>query len=85
MGEKQGVVLTHEPDDEIPKGTAIHLCGHIHPAAAFGVPVDRSERGAVFCPNVAQDVKPDSDSRCPPLEHSQGRTSSSPNAGSRLT
>lgn len=27
-----GVVLTHEPDDEIPKGTAIHLCGHIHPA-----------------------------------------------------
>ncbi|MEC8361815.1 MAG: hypothetical protein VX002_05890, partial [Bacteroidota bacterium] len=27
-----GVVLTHEPDDEIPKGTSIHLCGHIHPA-----------------------------------------------------
>lgn len=30
--ESDGVVLTHEPGDEIPKGTAVHICGHIHPA-----------------------------------------------------
>lgn len=32
MWEQEGVVLTHEPDDEIPLGTQIHLCGHLHPA-----------------------------------------------------
>ena len=30
--EDGGVVLTHEPNDDIPKGTISHLCGHIHPA-----------------------------------------------------
>ena len=32
MWENHGVVLTHEPTDPIPKGTKVHLCGHIHPA-----------------------------------------------------
>ena len=32
LWEDSGVVLTHEPDDWIPKGTAVHLCGHVHPA-----------------------------------------------------
>ena len=30
--ESDGVVLTHDPEDEIPKGAAVHICGHIHPA-----------------------------------------------------
>jgi len=30
--EHDQVVLSHEPNDELPKGTAVHLCGHIHPA-----------------------------------------------------
>lgn len=44
MWEKQGVVLTHEPDDDIPKGTRIHLCGHVHPAAVMRGVGRQSER-----------------------------------------
>ena len=32
LWEDSAVVLTHEPDDWIPKGTSVHLCGHVHPA-----------------------------------------------------
>ena len=32
LWEAEGVVFTHDPEDEIPKGMPIHLCGHIHPA-----------------------------------------------------
>lgn len=27
------VVCTHAPEDEVPKGRIVHVCGHLHPAA----------------------------------------------------
>ncbi len=48
MLEKQGVVLTHEPDDDLPKGTQIHLCGHVHPAVVMRGVGRQSERVPCF-------------------------------------
>ena len=48
MLEKQGVVLTHEPDDALPKGTQIHLCGHVHPAVVMRGVGRQSERVPCF-------------------------------------
>lgn len=46
--EGDGVVLTHEPDDTIPKGTHIHLCGHVHPAVRLRGSGRQSERVPCF-------------------------------------
>ena len=48
LWEAQGVALTHEPDDEIPHGTRIHLCGHIHPAVQLRGAGRQSERVPCF-------------------------------------
>jgi len=48
LWEADGVVLTHEPDDEIPKGAHIHLCGHIHPAVRLRGAGRQSERVPCF-------------------------------------
>ena len=46
--ESMLVVLTHELDEEIPKGTRIHLCGHVHPAAVMRGVGRQSERLSCF-------------------------------------
>ena len=42
--EADGIALTHEPDDQIPKGISIHLCGHTHPAVRLRGAGRQSER-----------------------------------------
>ena len=48
LWEADGVVLTHAPDDEIPRGAQIHLCGHIHPAVRLRGAGRQSERVPCF-------------------------------------
>ena len=43
-----GVVFTHEPDDPLPRGTRIHVCGHVHPAVRLRGSGRQSERVACF-------------------------------------
>ena len=52
LWEKQGVVLTHEPDDDIPKGTRFHLCGHVPSRRRDARCRTAVRAGAVLCPVV---------------------------------
>ena len=46
--ESGSVVCTHEPEDDIPSTSRVHLCGHVHPAVQLRGKGRQSERVPCF-------------------------------------